>query len=303
MFSDLKDRKFWLLYGLGALFSFFIPFFGSPFLRILRNVHGRRLYWLSGLATVGLLVSLKAFGAAVFLIALWLVIGAFAEFEERGLANFWTGNFVIWLGALVAWQGPVLLEQVGISPPNQSLQENLEAFVRQLEKEPSQKAWIEAFGLTTEALLAQLPSMLALLFLICFAFSLIFDRRIALLAGFRFEQIAGTPRLIDFRVPDWLVWLFMLSFLFSFLQLGSWTLSVVALNTLQYLLGIYLFQGLAVLETALLIFRVGPFFRALLYIFIVGQLFFLLSLVGLADFWVDFRRRLRHWRAKKQMSE
>lgn len=302
-FDALKDKKFWGLLGVGSILSLFVPFLGAPGLRVLRNVYGGPVYWLSGLAMMGLLFSVDAASVAIFIAALWVTVGTFAEFEKYGRANFWTGTAAISLGAFISWRAPLWLEFFGLTRPGESLQKNLEQFVGQLEKDPGQKAWIEAFGLTTEALLAQLPSMLAVLFMTVLAFALILDRRVATLFGVRFERIVGTPRLLDFRVPDLLIWVFLFSFLFSFLKIGPAFVSVVALNLMQYLLGVYFFQGLAVTETALLIFRIGPFFKILFYILIVGQLFLLLSLVGLADYWVDFRRRLRNWKAKQQQPE
>ena len=59
------------------------------------------------------------------------------------------------------------------------------------------------------------------------------------------------------------------------------------------MMGLYFFQGLAVLEVAFRIFRTGAFWRFVIYFFIVGQLFLLLSAVGLIDYWVDFRSRMR----------
>jgi uncharacterized protein YybS (DUF2232 family) len=59
---------------------------------------------------------------------------------------------------------------------------------------------------------------------------------------------------------------------------------------------IYLFQGLAVLEVSFLAFRIGTFWKVLIYVLVVGQLFFLLSAVGVIDYWVDFRQRLTKWK-------
>ena len=55
---------------------------------------------------------------------------------------------------------------------------------------------------------------------------------------------------------------------------------------------LYFFQGLAVLEVLLNALKAGMFTRVVVYFFLVGQLFFVLSAVGLIDYWADFRRRL-----------
>lgn len=301
--QSLKDKKFWGLLGLGAISSIFFPFLGAPGLRVLRNVYGGFLFWLSGFVLFAGLFALGAPSVAVFLAGLWVTIGLFASFEERGQGNFWSGTLAIFLGAMIAWQGPLALDAMGLTNSEESLQKNLEVLVSRMEKDPNQKAWVDAFGLTKETLLGQVPSMLALLFLMCLAFALILDRRVAVIFGVRFERIVGTSRLLDFRVPDALIWLFLLSFLLSFWKVGPPQVSVGALNVMQYLLGVYFFQGLAVFETSLLLFRIGPFFKIIFYILFVGQLFFLLSLFGLADYWVDFRRRLRDWKLKQRKSD
>jgi hypothetical protein len=39
--------------------------------------------------------------------------------------------------------------------------------------------------------------------------------------------------------------------------------------------------------------RAGLFTRILTYLIMVGQLMLILSVIGLIDYWVDFRRRIR----------
>lgn len=302
------DSKIAILFGLGFVFSFLLPFVGGGFLRIARNVYGAAPYWgvaiVLGISlflfdrTKALPFSLLSF--TIFPFAVWIMIGAFAAFEERGRGNFWSGTVSVFLGTMVAWQGPILLIKSGLAPQEQSLEQSLKLTINDLQKNPDQKPWIEAFGFTPENIVSFVPSMIASVLLLSLVFALILDRRMATPLGLKFERIVGTPRLLDFKTPDHLIWIFILSFLLSFTKIGTGAVSIVAFNILIYLLGVYFFQGLAVLETALLIFRVGPFFKMLFYILIVGNLFFLLSLVGLVDFWMDLRRRLRQWKAKQQ---
>lgn len=295
----IKEPKAWALFISGVCLTLMTPFLGAPFLRVLRNVYGPLIYWTSGtLVTIALALNLP--GTLTFLVAsVWVTIGLFAEFEARGRGSFWAGMLAIFVGTLLSWQGPVFLSSnFGINS-GESVDEGLKALVQRIENHPEQKAWMETMGFSTETLLGQVPSMLGLVFLICLSFALILSQRVASVFGVRYDRIAGTPRLLDFKVPDALVILFILSFLMSFLQIGQPRLNTVALNLLQFLIGLYFFQGLAVLESSFLIFRVDPFIKMILYILIVAQLFFLLSLVGLADFWLDFRLRLRNWKLKK----
>lgn len=298
----IKEIRNWAALLIGIALAIPVPFLSSVFLRIAANVFGPRIFWFIGfLFCASVYFAPELSPVLLFVVSVWVLVGAFAFFEHRGRGNFWTAALSVFLATMVAWQGPVILEYFGIGAPDTSLQKNLELMVQKIEKDPDQRAWIEAFGLTKDVLMAQLPSVLALLYIMCLAFALVFDRRVAALMRVKFEHYVGGPRLLDFRVPDVLIWFFLLSFLLSFLQLGQ--VSIVALNVLQVFLGAYFFQGLAILETTLLIFRFGPLFKAMIYILIVGNLFFLLSLVGLADYWVDFRDQLKRWRLKQSKAE
>ena len=134
----------------------------------------------------------------------------------------------------------------------------------------------------------------------CLAFALMFGRRTAVLMGLRFERVAGEMRLLEFRVPDFLIWIAMFSFLLSFISVKPAWISTVSTNVFSVTMGFYFFQGLAVLEAAFLAFKVGNVTRFLTYLLVVGQLLFLLSVVGVIDYWVDFRRRIKRWRSSEK---
>jgi hypothetical protein len=182
-----------------------------------------------------------------------------------------------------------------------SLDENwMEAFRENLQKVLGQNlptsettSWLSGVKVDADFLLSQMPSMIGVLIISSLAFAIVLDRRVALMAGLRYERIASGLRPLEFRIPDGFVFVAMFSFLLSFLKLGTPMVSTISMNIFNVMVGAYFFQGLAVLETAFLVFRAGFFVRAMIYVFVVGQLFFLLSIVGLVDYWVDFRQRLR----------
>ncbi len=240
---------------------------------------------ISGGSLVGLLV-----------FSHWIMIGIFAHYEDQGRGTFYYGLLSILAATLTTWQGPKVIQAVTGREFEDSLQRNLETLVQSMNSNTDQKAWFETMGITTESLLSQLPSILAILFLMGLGSALIFDKRIAAFFGVRFERIVGTPRLLDFTIPNGFIWVFLFSLAFSFLKVGDPKTAILtnslSLNILHFMVGLYFFQGLAITETALLIFRVGPLMKSIFYILIVGQLFFLLSLVGLADYWLELRLRL-----------
>lgn len=305
MKKQLIDRKFWTLLGTSFLACLFIPFIGAPLLRVIRNVYGPKLFWLSGLMFFIPLVASGGSLVGILIFSHWIMIGLFAHFEEKGKGTFYYGLLAIFAATLTTWQGPRLLQKVTGREYEDSLQKNLEMLVSTLNNNPEQKGWFETMGISSEALLSQLPAILAILFLMGMGSALIFDRRIASFWGLRFERIVGTPRLLDFSVPNWFIWVFLLSLALSFLKVGdaatATLVNSMALNILHFMVGLYFFQGLAITETALLIFRVGPLMKSLFYILIVGQLFFLLSLVGLADYWLDLRQRLSRRNVRREL--
>jgi hypothetical protein len=265
---------------------------GAP-QRVLRNVFGPWKYWVTGFIITALLLAnpLTLIQGYLFF-AIWLTIGFYQEFEERGRANFWIAMFSVALGSGVALLGPYLWAKAsGFDLPavmRQSLDQALGQFLKG--KNPSE------LGIDTQAIINLFPSMVIGTVMMALGFSLMLDRKFATLMGLRFQKVASQMRLLEFKAPDSLIWVTMIAFLFSFLKGTPTEVSILALNVFNVVMGVYLFQGLAVLEVSFLAFRVGPIMKVLIYVLVVGQLFFLLSAVGVIDYWADFRQRLKRWK-------
>lgn len=276
-------------------------FLGAPLLRVLRNVFGSWKYWISGVLISSVLLAahpgMMIFGFLLF--SLWVNIGIYQEFEERGLGNFWTATLSVALGSFLIILGPTLwAKALGLD-----ISAMMTSGFEELTKQLSNGKTLSEYGLSPEAIVGQLPSMLIVLHIASLAFALMLDRKMATLLSLQFEKVASQMRLLEFRLPDQLIWLTMLSFLLSFIKLEQAWVSVIALNVFNVLMGLYFFQGLAVLEVSFLAFRIGSLLRFLIYFIVVGQLFFLLSAVGVIDYWVDFRLRLRRWRMSEKNSK
>ncbi len=95
----------------------------------------------------------------------------------------------------------------------------------------------------------------------------------------------------DWKAPEQLVWLVVLTLLGMLLPLQS--ANTVAFNTALVLGVVYFFQGLAVLTDLVVKWSVPAFFRVVIYalMIILGNGILLLALIGLADVWVDFRKK------------
>jgi hypothetical protein len=291
MRNRLSFKKFVPLTLIGTVLTLFFVFLGAPFLRVIRNVYGSVAYWSAGALFVAFFGLLGLVPFAFLIGSTWLVIGIYGELEEAGYANFWTALFATSVGTAILVIGPMLWAQgLGLNMA-EILGNGIEKFLSQLQS--PDKGLMSGIKIDSKFIISQIPSVIFLIHMTSLGLALISDRKTAMMFGVRFERIAGQIRLLEFRAPDFLIWLMMLSFLFSFLKLANEQASIISMNVFNVAMGIYFFQGLAVLEVFLLAFKAGTFTRIIVYFVIIGQLFFLLSILGVIDYWVDFRKRLR----------
>ena len=269
-------------------------FLGTPLLRVLRNVFGSAKYWIGGVLVVAGLLALGpgAVLLAVLIGSLWISVGLYQELEEQGKSGFWTAALSVTAGSAVLIFGP----QIWSHFMGANLLEELKAGIQDLTQQIAGTKAVSEYGISTETVVRMLPSIVVLLHLVGLAFALMLDSRYAQLVGLKTEKIASQMRLLEFRIPEVFIWLTMASFLLSFLKIENEGLVTAALNVFNVMMGLYFFQGLAVLEVSFLVFRVGSFVRFLIYFIVVGQLFILFSAVGIIDYWADFRQKLKKWR-------
>lgn len=290
-------KKFFLLSIVAALLTFVFVILGAPLLRVLRNQYGAKLFWSTGLVFALLLGMVPGLVPMAYLFgSTWLVVGLYSELEERGWANFWSALSVVILGTVIVVLGPILWAKslgVDLSAVLSESIDQLLAKIQSANTTTSEQSLVSGMKVDANLVISQVPSVMFILHLTSLAFALMFDLKTATLFGIRFERIASQIRLLEFRVPDFFIWIMMFSFLLTFMKVGNETVTMVAMNLFNSFVGIYFFQGLAVLEVLLLILRAGTFTRIIVYFVIVGQLFFLLSIVGVVDFWADFRKRFR----------
>lgn len=286
--------KFLTVLLAGTVFTLLFVFLGTPLLRVLRAGFGPWKYWLSGLAMTGLLL-LGGVGfvmIAFLLLSLWITVGVYQEFEERGRGGLWTAAIAVALGSAVLIFGPIFLSQLLGANISEVLKESIGETAKQLSGGKS----LGDLGVSPESIIAVIPATVIILQIASLAFALMLDRKAAVLTGVRFERVASEMRLLEFRLPDLFIWLTMLSFLGSFGLAKSSLPEIISVNVFAVMMGLYFFQGLAVLEVSFLVFRISNFVRLLIYFLVVGQLLPLLSLIGVIDYWVDFRQRMKRRR-------
>lgn len=289
MLPKEKFQKFILTFAFASVLTSFFALLGAPIVRVLRNVFGRTFFWTSGLLLIAVAYAAQFYSVAILCGAVWVLVGIYAEFEERGLAHFWTAFISIGISSLVT------IGAIGLRAYSkgftlfQFVEEELRALFQAAGKMQSS---IQS-EVSPATLAHQMPSMVFIILTFCLGFALMLDRRASRMLNLRFERFSTSLRTLEFRVPDIFIWVGMFSFLFSFLDLKNEILSVVSINIFNSLVGLYFFNGLAVLEVMLLVFRAGFFTRLVAYLVLVGQLFFVLSIVGYIDYWIDFRSKFK----------
>jgi hypothetical protein len=261
--------------------------FGGPFLRVLRKSVGSVVYWTLGILVGAGLFLLKVELFTSLVLSVWISVGLFTELEEHGVDWWKSGLISTSIASLFAYFSSVfIMKQEGLNL-HEIVKTTIEEFVTKAQKINS------AFIVDTKVLIGQIPSAMVGLIILVLGISLIYERKIFMWFRLpRFRHV-GQVRLLEFRLPDYMIWISMVSFLFSFMRLGSDDLLILGSNVFNVALILYFFQGLAVTEVFLLALRAGLFFRLFTYFILIGQLFFVVSAIGVIDFWVDFRRRFK----------
>lgn len=279
--------KFFALAGLGFVTTVMTVCFGTSFLRVLHKGFKPAWYWITGLVFVGLFIWINAVLFAAIVGSVWLLVGSYGEFEKQGFGWKKSGILSLSLSAIVMAGGLILaLRNVDIN--------SWDLYVRFLNEQLDKFRAINP-ALKFDALLIaeQSPSVLMSLLVLGLAKALIFEKATARYFKVPVDRIASELKLLEFRLPDSFIWIFLLSFLFSMVSFGVSWLPVVGFNVVNVGAILFFFQGLAALEVFFMVMKTGFVLRFLTYIILVGYMFVVLSVVGLIDYWVDFRARMR----------
>jgi len=280
-------QKFITISSFSILLSMLTAVLGAPFLRVLRKAYGPWAYWLTGLVVTGVSWLLNAQPLAVFIGSVWMTLGAYSELEEKGIGWWYSGLVSVLLGMVstgVSVLGAFRINGINTYAEVQKLAEQLAQQVQQMNP---------AVKLDAQTLINQAPSAIAIMLIVALGLGLIFERRVFSWLNLPHEKIASQLKLLEYRIPDYVVWVAMTAFLLTMVSFGGKAIAILAVNIVNVIIVLYFFQGLAVLEVLLKSMKAGVFIRVLSYIILVGQLLLLLSIIGWIDYWVDFRGRIR----------
>jgi hypothetical protein len=104
--------------------------------------------------------------------------------------------------------------------------------------------------------------------------------------GLRISKLQG------FQIPESYIWIFLASVFFALADLGLPAAQKVAVNVFYLSIILYFFQGVAIIGTFFHWQRWGQVWQVIAYVLFITQLFLAVSLLGLVDFWLDFRNRM-----------
>ena len=261
---------------------------GAPLMRVLRKSYGAWAYWAFGIAVTSALWLMKAEPLALFVGSVWMTLGVYGELEQRGLGWWISGILSVLIGTLATcWGLATALKMNGVNSLAET-QLALDDFIHKVESvNPNVK-------IEPEFLLQQIPSAIVIVLIVALGLGLIFEKKVFSWLNIPREKVASQLKLLEYRVPDFMIWIAMSAFLLTMVSFGGKAIAILALNVVNVAVVLYFFQGVAVLEVFLNSIKAGALTRILTYVILVGQLFLLLSLIGLIDYWVDFRRRLKN---------
>lgn len=280
-----------LLLALAVILTAATFVFGALPMRVVRRLYGRRTFWAGFGVVAAVLFAAHAPLYALMVFALSVLIGVTTEVEEHGGSVFTAGL----AGVLSALGVSALGGGLWLQQSKLHLVEELRRGVTELIERMAQVNPKSA--ISADLVLQQLPSVVVISLVCALALALIGEARV--LYWFRAldprkaqRALVERARLISFRVPDAFIWLTIVSTFGAFYRHGQAWAEIASVNALNVLVFMFFFQGLAIVTHAFGVFKVSNFWRSLWYIVLVLQLFLIVSLVGFADFWLEFRQRL-----------
>lgn len=258
---------------------------GAVSLKTLRTKFGRGGYWaLTMFLSFGLFaLHYKLLAIAFF--SLVLLIGVFGEFEELHLSFSVSAFFALVINSLIG-AGAFVLWVYSTGPKwSQLVLSGIETLLKPLS---DMNPGIEAKYFD---LMLQLPSFILMSWMG------------ALYLAVLLEDGVMRKQLAELRMPDACVWLFIASLLGAFGGFTNQAVQALAGNTLNVCFLLFFFQGVAVVAKFFEKLRMGPFWQTLWMALIVIHLFLFVSVLGLSDYWFDFRSRLAKGKGSEEFNE
>lgn len=257
---------------------------GAVPMRAARLSFGRSLFWLVHIGLAFFMWELGWESLAGSILVLTVLVGSYREFELFRFSSFFAGLAAVTTSFLVVGTG-FCIWALNISG---HWYDRLNDSIQQLMDKMILVNLSAEMPITVDDLISQIPSGVMIALILALALSLIMERW--MLRFVKLTPLRG-GELVQFKLPDICVWFFIGSFLGSFLQQDIKWVEILSVNILNVFFLLYFFQGIAIISKFFELFRVGQFWRVVWFSLIVLKLFIAVSVLGLLDYWLDFRKR------------
>lgn len=279
-----NNKKYFLLAAVSAAMSIIFSVMSAPFIRVLAATKSK-IFWLVGIVFVSSLFFLKMNLVAIYVGAIWMTLGLYSELEKKGIT--WKKSGALSVLAGVAFGAISFLAITKWSVDHELFKQVIDPLMVSL------KQVLPEENFETKAVMMFMPGLLASALISALAVSLVFEAQIFQAFQIKRERLASGLKWLEFRLPDMFIWVSLFSFLFSVVETPFHFLQVIAINLAVVSIISFFFQGISVFEFAMRIFRVGRITKLLLYLLIITWALPVITVLGFADYWVDFRRHMR----------
>lgn len=277
------NQKILLLAAVSAVMSVVFNIMSAPFIRVLAATKSK-VFWLVGIVFIPALFFLQMNLVAIYAGAIWMTLGLYSELEKKGISWKKSSALSVFAGALFGVLSYLALARWSHDPTlANEITEPLTTSLKQV---------LPDENFETKAVIIYMPGLLAAALISALAVSLAFEAPIFHAFKLKREKLASGLRWLEFRLPDLFIWTSLFSFLFSIVETTKY-LQIVAINFSVAAIVAFFFQGLSVFEFATRMYQVGRLSKLLLYALIIFWALPFVAIIGIADYWVDFRRRMR----------
>lgn len=278
------NKKYFLLAAVSAAMSIIFSIMSAPFIRVLAATKSK-IFWLVGLVFVTSLFFLKMNLVAIYVGAVWMTLGLYSELEKKGITWKKSGALSVFAGMLFGVIAFLSITKWSVD--HQLYKEVIDPLMASL------KQVLPDENFENKAVMMFMPGLLASALISSLAVSLVFEAQIFKVFQIKREKLASGLKWLEFRLPDMFIWLSLFAFLFSAVETPFQFLQVIAINFAVISIVSFFFQGISVFEFATRIFRLGRITKVLLYLLIITWALPVVTILGFADYWVDFRRHMR----------
>lgn len=296
MLSTQRAARFIFYSAWAVLMTALTYILGAVSLKVLRRKFGRAGYWGFNTVLSGVMFALHAQVLAIAFFSLVVLVGVFSELEEMGIGVKLAAFFTLVINSLIASSAFIFWVYSTGPKWSQLVLTYLEALFKPL-TEINPQVQINYFDL-----MLVLPSVILAMWLGALYVAILLESRlvadekeVAAIEGVEVAPVAQTTmrqQLRELRLPDAVIWVFIGGLLGAFGGFGVPAVEAVSANVLNVSFILFFFQGVANVSRFFETIRMSAFWQTLFMALIVIYLFLFVSILGLTDYWFDFRSRM-----------